>query len=123
VCANKVPHLLPEEVAKRGEVFEGGEWGGEVTSPSSSSSSSSLLSPPKDSGSKGLSSPHALTTTRWHSRPFSFSYVPTTVHCGYKLASRLAMSLGKVTPRGGAACIPQILCKSVHALRSKNWHK
>jgi hypothetical protein len=58
--ANRDPRLLVEEVTKRGEVFGGEDWEGGITSPSSSSSSSSSTPPFEDSGSEGVSYPHAL---------------------------------------------------------------
>jgi hypothetical protein len=47
-----------------GRVSCGEEWAGGVTCPSSQSFSSSSSSPRKDSGSKGVSSPHALVVAQ-----------------------------------------------------------
>jgi hypothetical protein len=63
------------------------EWGGGVTSAYSSSWSSSSLSPPEDSDSEGVSSHCPLVVTHNHS-------------LWTRLVSRLAMSLGKMTPHG-----------------------
>jgi hypothetical protein len=46
-----------------GRASRGTKWGGGVTSHSSLSSSSFSSSPPKDSGSEGVSSPYALAAS------------------------------------------------------------
>jgi hypothetical protein len=60
----EIPSCQLKISPSEGMSLGGGEWGGEVTSPSSPSSSFSSLSSPKHSGSAGVSCPHALATTR-----------------------------------------------------------
>jgi hypothetical protein len=55
------PACLRKMSSSEGRSSRGGEWGGGVTSPSSSSFLPFTSSSSEDSNSEGVSSPHALT--------------------------------------------------------------
>jgi hypothetical protein len=92
---------------------------GRGSSPSSPSSCSSLSSP-EDSDSEGVSSPCALAAVRAALLSHLLCFRACCLLLSTRLASRLAISLGKVTPPRVVAHAPETLHKSACTLKKQN---
>jgi hypothetical protein len=107
MSTNRDPRLLTEEVTKQGEVFRGWRVGRGNYFPSSLSSFTSSSSSHEDSDSEGASSPHALTAIRAALLCRLLWFHACRLLLSTRLASCLATSLGKVTPRGSLRTQPR----------------
>jgi hypothetical protein len=121
VSTNEDPHLLAEEVTKRGEIFKGQRVGRGSYPPSSSSSSSSTSLSPEDSGSKGVFLPPCPRSHPGGTPKLSplLPCLPSFIVGTIGLLSHHMLRQGDPPPPQGIAHIPKILHKNACALRKQ----